>query len=142
MLKINKRGQGLPMNVIVIAIIVLVVLVILIAFFAGGFSSIVGKIRDLFGGTVQGQVIDNTIQTCETFCDSAKATAVNSKRNTAFCTRSFLVDQDGNADTPPRIMKCGSTSRGRAPTIQEQERGIEDGGDLGVTCPGVSCGAA
>ena len=67
----NKKAQGMPMNVIIIAIIVLVVLVILIAFFAGGFGSIVGKVRDLFTGTTTGQARDAVIQTCQNLCDTA-----------------------------------------------------------------------
>ncbi len=31
----NKRGQGLPLNIIIVAIIVLVVLVVLVAIFTG-----------------------------------------------------------------------------------------------------------
>ena len=36
----DKRGQGLPLNVIVIAIIVVVALVVIVAFFLGAFGNL------------------------------------------------------------------------------------------------------
>src|SRR3989338_5949466 len=98
----NRKAQGMPMNVIIIAIIVLVVLVILIAFFAGGFSSVVGKVRDLFTGTTTGQSKDVAIQTCQNLCDTAQGLPTGSQKTSGYCTSSFVVDDDGNSDTPPK----------------------------------------
>jgi len=42
----SKRGQGLPMNTIVIAAIVLVVLVVLIMIFTGSMGQFTGKLKD------------------------------------------------------------------------------------------------
>src|SRR3990167_6519684 len=105
---LNKKGQGMPMNVIIIAIIVLVVLVILIAFFAGGFGSVVGKVRDLFTGTTAGQSRDVVIQTCQNLCDTAKVLPESSQKFSGYCKQSFVVDHDSNPSTAPNRMVCGS----------------------------------
>lgn len=132
---LNKKAQGMPMNVIIIAIIVLVVLVILIAFFAGGFGSVVGKVRELFTGQVSGQAKDTVIQTCQNLCDVAKTLPPGSQRSSGYCTNSFVVDDDGNAETPPVRMKCGSTvTREPTQTEEDKKRGITVRGDLGVNC--------
>jgi hypothetical protein len=134
----NKKAQSMPMNVIIVAIIVLVVLVILIAFFAGGFGSVVGKVRDLFAGTTTGQARDLTVQTCNTLCDSAKSFPVASQKSSGYCTNSFVVDHDGNADTPAQRMKCGPESASPVQTDDDLKKNIQATGDLGVSCP-VSC---
>ena len=105
---LNKKAQGMPMNVIIIAIIVLVVLIILIAFFAGGFGSVVGKVRDLFSGQTSGQAGDLAINTCQNLCESAGNLPSENQRQSAFCKRSFLIDDDGDPDTPPTRESCSS----------------------------------
>ncbi|MBS3145948.1 hypothetical protein J4414_04055 [Candidatus Woesearchaeota archaeon] len=50
----NKRGQGLPLNVIVIAIIVVVALVVIVAFFLGGFGQLGGKAGETAGVGLKG----------------------------------------------------------------------------------------
>lgn len=133
----NKKAQGMPMNVIIIAIIVLVVLVILIAFFAGGFSSVVNKVRDLFGSQTSGQTRDIAIQTCQTLCDTAITLPSDSQSNSGFCTQTYVVDHDSNPETKPVRMSC--TPITITQTDEDLRRGIEPGGDLTVGCPSVKC---
>ena len=135
MLNINKKGQDLPVNVIIVAIIVLVVLIIVVAFFAGGFSNIVGKIRGIFGGGVSGQERDIAIQTCQQLCDNAKRLPTSTQGKSGYCTNSYLVDDDGSSETPPVRSICGSQVI-KSPTItpEELDRGIKAGTDLGVQC--------
>lgn len=138
---LNKKAQGMPMNVIIIAIIVLVVLVILIAFFAGGFGSVVSKVRDLFTGQVSGQAKDTVIQTCQNLCDVATNLPEGSQKNSGYCTNSFVVDHDSNTDTPPQKMKCGPVALEAGPPVvteQEGNKDISPGGDLAVDCE-VKC---
>lgn len=136
---LNKKGQGMPMNVIIIAIIILVVLIILIAFFAGGFGSITGKIRELFTGQVSGQTKDTTIQTCQSMCDIAKNYPASAQRSSGYCTNSYVVDMDSNPDTPPQRISCGSMSRTPIATQEDNDKGINVGGNLGIECSGVVC---
>ena len=134
----NKKAQGMPMNVIIVAIIVLVVLVILIAFFAGGFGSVTSKVRDLFTGQISGQAKDTALQTCQNLCDVAKSLPATAQRSSGYCTNSFVVDHDGNTDTAPQRMKCGSISRQPILTKEDNNKKIELGSSLDVECPDIS----
>ena len=133
----NKKAQGMPMNVIIIAIIVLVVLVIIIAFFAGGFSSIVGKVRDTFSGA-SGQAKDLAIQNCQSLCESAGNLPTESQPQSSYCTSSFLIDDDSNSETKPARMSCAS---GVTPelTAEDNRKGVTKTSSLSVSCPGVAC---
>ncbi|MBS3168790.1 hypothetical protein J4216_06695 [Candidatus Woesearchaeota archaeon] len=130
----SKRGQGLPMNVIIIAIIVLVVLIVLIAFFAGGFSSIVGKVRALFGGGVSAQAQDLAISTCQQSCETAKKLPTSAQAQSSYCKLTFLIDHDADPDTIPQKYNCGRDARQVTTSTDETERGIVPGGDLGISC--------
>ena len=133
----NKKAQGMPMNVVIIAIIVLVVLVIIIAFFAGGFSSITSKIRELFtGGT--GQASDIVIKTCQNLCESAGSLPQKNIPSSGFCKQTFLVDDDGSTDTPPVRAGCSHTPDESLLTKDDKRRGITKTSTLGITCEGIS----
>ncbi len=102
----NKKAQGMPMNVVIMAIIVLVVLVIVIAFFAGGFSSITKKLRDLFSGQTSGQSKDIVLKTCQSLCEQSETLSTNLQPKSGYCTQLFNVDNDNKANTPPVESKC------------------------------------
>src|SRR3989338_7143131 len=94
-----KRGQGLPMSTIVIAIIVLVVLVLLILFFTGGTGKIGEKIAAVFQGSTGGDDMASSIQFCKGYCEKAKLlTSDEEKSNSPFCQKSFLIDTDGDGE--------------------------------------------
>ena len=139
----NKKGQSMPMNVIIVGIIVLVVLVIIVAFFAGGFTSLGNKIKDLFGGQIQGQALDITIQTCQSSCDTAQSLgSPASQAKSSYCKASYIVDTDSNPSSPPEKVKCGSVSTAVTsiePGSSEEKRGVKEGGDLGIECGTVTC---
>jgi len=142
----NKKAQSMPMNVIIVAIIVLVVLVILIAFFAGGFGSVVGKVRDLFTGTTSGQSRDLVIQTCQSLCDSAKAVPEGAQPLSGYCKQSFVVADPNGGLTR---YKCGqfsvvkideSTSKtDKAKKINSAEPNNDLPYSLGIECSDVKC---
>lgn len=119
----NKKAQGMPMNVIIISIIVLVVLVILIAFFAGGFGSIVSKVRNIFN-PVSAQERDLALQTCQSYCDTALTLSEDLRTSSAYCKSTFMVDHDSDPQTKPVKMSCASNA-------------AAEGGSLEVACPGV-----
>ncbi len=143
---LDKKAQGMPMNVIIIAIIVLVVLVIVIAFFAGGFTSIGNKIRDLFGGRVQGQALDIAIQTCQDACETARTFPLSAQPSSNYCNAVQIVDLDSNLNTPPEKVACSPTATNAAAKTteaslspSEKSRGITaNDGHLNVECE-VSC---
>lgn len=68
----NKKGQGLPMNTVVIAIIVIVVLILVVTFFFGGFSNLSERIKEVLGTGTSGMSETLALQSCERYCDNLK----------------------------------------------------------------------
>ncbi|HIH25521.1 hypothetical protein J4476_00230 [Candidatus Woesearchaeota archaeon] len=135
----NKKGQSMPMNVIIVGIIVLVVLVIIVAFFAGGFNSLGNKFKDIFSGQAGGQALDLTIQTCQSSCENAQNLPGSSQAKSSYCTSTYIVDTDSNPSTAPEKVKCGSVSNADLTiSSSEEKRGVVKTGDLGVECD-ISC---
>ncbi len=136
----NKKAQGMPVNVIIIAVIVLIVLIFLIIFFVGGFGNVKNRIDALFSGSVTGQSKELVVQQCQSFCEGALAAPAGSRKILPYCRDSFVVDDDGNSQTPPKRMKCGESSRTPTPTNEDDKRKIEVSGSVGVECD-VTCGS-
>ena len=125
----------------ILFIIVLVVLVIVVAFFAGGFTSLGNKIKDLFGGQIQGQALDITIQTCQSSCETAQSLgSPTAQAKSSYCKASYIVDTDSNPSSPPEKVKCGSVSSADlVPSSSEEKRGVKEGEDLGIECGTITC---
>ena len=71
----SKRGQGLPMNTIVIAAIVLVVLVVIVLIFTGSMGQFTGKLKDCNqnGGICQeNKCSTNQVEIKRTNCEDTK----------------------------------------------------------------------
>ena len=102
----DKRGQGLPLNVIVIAIIVVVALVVLLAFFLGAFGNLGSRAGTTAGTALEGTELGLAVASCENLCNQAKALPNALKPQSAYCTKEFNV---GTKDSPD-IKKCGSKS--------------------------------
>lgn len=123
----NKKGQGLPLNTLVMAIIVIIVLVIIVIFFLGGFSAIKDRFTSIFSKAPGGEDYDLVVNSCMQYCEQAKLLASDiSKKNSAYCSKTFRIDKNGNGKID----------------IEEGER--EDNFKcfddyIGVSCEGVSC---
>ncbi len=134
---LNKKAQGLPMNVVILGIIVIVVLIVVLIFFVGGTAQITSKIKDIFTGRVSAQSAQLAVEDCKQFCASAiELPNDNLKGTSTYCTKAMIVDNAGTATK----YKCGSGSRNgiEQPTESEAGRGIKAGGDLGITCD-ITC---
>ena len=100
----RKRGQGLPLNTIILAIIVVLVLVVVVAFFLGGFKGLTKTVKDVFFGTTAGTDKILAIQICQQRCDQAQVLPEKPEKereNSAFCKAPFKIDdnpRDGDAD--------------------------------------------
>ena len=95
---LNKKAQGLPLHLIVIAAIAALVLVLVIAFTIGGFGSFFGKIFQS-GQTVVGDTTDVARTTCSGYCDTAKSSlTTTSWKSSQYCTKTFNIDKDGSGD--------------------------------------------
>ena len=93
----NKKGQGLPLNVLVVAILVIVVLILVVTFFFGGFTNISVRIKDLFFTGTAGTSETLAIQSCQRFCDNLllRSNPQGSAESSNFC-RGDKIDLDGD----------------------------------------------
>ena len=119
----DKRGQGLPLNTLILTILVVIVLIVVAVFFLGGTSKLSQSIRNIFFGTTAGTDLSLAREICETRCVSAQDS--NDVARTAFCSTPFELDLDNDGvveviNNEPKQFYCS-------------------GGDIGVTCPGVTC---
>jgi len=120
----NKKGQGLPMNVVILGIIVIVVLIVVLVFFVGGTGQFTQKIKQILGLNVKGEELQLATQSCIRSCESvAERTPI-----------------DANIDTPPIKTKCGDSSTANTETLSasEERQGIKLGRSLDVPCE-ISC---
>lgn len=137
MLMKSKKGEALPMNVIIIAIIVLIVLIVVIAFFAGGFGQLGQKLSELFGGQYSGKSSDLAVQDCQQSCDSARDKPADVQRLSSYCKSVLTVDTDGNPSTPPAKVRCSGIVDDIQLTESETKRGLRTDSSWQVSCPEV-----
>lgn len=97
----DKRGQALPMNTVIITILVVLVLIVIAVFFLSGTEGITKTIKDVFFGTTAGTDRVFAVQTCKQRCDQLQLLPEPAK--SAYCTSSFGIDEnnDGEADFVP-----------------------------------------
>ena len=90
----NKKGQGLSLNMVVVAVIVLVVLFVVIAFFSGGFTAIAEKVGNIFKGGIDDRAV--SIQLCNTYCLTAKRLDGIQLDDSKFCKAQFSIDRNSD----------------------------------------------
>ena len=98
----TKRGQGLPLNVIVISIIVVVALVVIIAFFLGAFGQLGGRAGTTTGTALEGTELGLAVGSCKNLCNQARALPTNILRDASpYCKKQFSVDinSDGASES-------------------------------------------
>jgi len=106
-LKVDKKGQSLSMNTIIISILVILVLVIVAGFFAGGMTGLINKMKGIFGA----QPIDasQAVMECNGYCQSYDITGVENYK-TNFCGDVLFdldTDNDGKMDTSKTCSQLG-----------------------------------
>ncbi|MBI2672175.1 hypothetical protein HYX16_04540 [Candidatus Woesearchaeota archaeon] len=123
----NKKGQELSLQTIIIAVIVVLVLIVIVTFFLGGFSRVTKTITGVFFPITAGTDLTIAVQTCEQRCDQARLLPDSVKKNSAFCTNFFNIDKngDGEADT--------TLDGNKLKEFYCYDKGT-DTGDLGVNC--------
>lgn len=135
MVKGSKKGQGLPMNVVILAIIVIVVLIIILIILVGGTSQFVQVVRNVFTGRIKVQALDLATEDCKLFCDSAKAaTTPYLKQQSNYCTKTYFVELDQQLTK----VNCGQNSRPVEINDEEKSKGVVAQSSLGIACD-VSC---
>ena len=117
----NKRGQSLSMNTIIITILVVIVLVIVALFFTGGMASMTNKIKSFFGAQLTG--LQEANARCNSFCTSVQSTTSTiliGKITENFCEDEFNVDINGNG-------------------IYDQDEAKVTCNSLGIECEAINC---
>ncbi len=110
----DKKGAELSMNVIVIVIILVIVLVVLVAFFLGGFSQLVERLKGVGPDNK-----DTAIQDCSSKCLVAQGLpGDNAKERSSYCRKLVSVDTDGDGKADQKH-RCWSS-------------------EIGDQCPGVT----
>tara|TARA_Y100000034_G_C6898881_1_gene415071 strand:+ start:1922 stop:2425 length:504 start_codon:yes stop_codon:yes gene_type:complete len=94
----SKKGQGLPMNTVIITILVILVLVVVAAFFLGGTSNLVTKIREIFYGSISGTDRTFASGTCQQRCDQLQILPKSQLGNSAYCQDYFNIDSDNDGE--------------------------------------------
>ena len=129
----NKKGQGLPMNTVVIAIIVIVVLILVVTFFFGGFSNLTERIKGVLYGGTAGMSETLALQSCERYCDNLKLRSdpQDAAVNSNYCNP-MDVDLDGSGivDDNEKQVTCIELGVKCIP---------EEKGELGLTKEAITC---
>ena len=94
----KKKGQGLPLNTVIVAILVVLVLIVLVAFFLGGTTGLVKTVKKVFFGTTAGTDMSLAYESCKQYCLQAEGLPNTTWEKSAYCTKSFEIDSDNNGE--------------------------------------------
>jgi len=109
----NKRGQGLSMNFVVVAMIAVIVLVVIAIIFAGGVGSSFRKMGEIFQLGTQYQSLAVVIEKCNIACTLAQT--MENPKTSPYCKSTFTYETGNKAK---KTVHC-----------------YED--VVGVSCPGI-----
>jgi len=90
---LDKKGQELSTNTIIIVILAVLVLIIVAVFFTGGFGTFIDKIKKLW--TSSGQDVAAIVLECNSLCTNYDSTGLEAYKN-SFCEKEFQLDIDGD----------------------------------------------
>lgn len=68
----GKRGQGLSMNMVVVAILAVLILVVIAIVFTGGLTNATQRLRQFFNIGTAGQDLEFAREQCRVACEQAK----------------------------------------------------------------------
>ena len=97
-MRLQKRGQGLPLNTIILFIVVVVVLIVVVAFFLGGATGITTTIKKIFFGVTAGTDLQLAIENCKQYCAQTQSLPAPLRDSSAYCTRYEHIDRDNNGE--------------------------------------------
>lgn len=90
----DKRGQGLSMNIVVVAIIAVIILVIIAIIFTGGVGRVWNRMGEFFQIGTTGRSLEFIQQQCDIACSTAQTMGDPSR--SSYCQQSFQWDQNTN----------------------------------------------
>ena len=105
-----RRGQGLPLNTIILAILALLVLVFIVLFATGAFGTLFGQTKSVAGATETDIVAAQT--KCSQWCLQAQGVDTTAEWEASRFCKEELLDKngDGTADSCKDLgMTCSTT---------------------------------
>ncbi len=108
------KGQGLPLNLIVLAIIAALVLVLVIAFTVGGGGAAFSRIFKV-GSTAVGEDIDSVRAVCRNACSNAELSVQSAPQwpSAEYCKKGFNIDRNGDGKIEDTVAG-GATTKERS----------------------------
>ena len=95
-MKMNKRGQGLSVNTIIILVLAIFVLVLIVLALTGGFGNFLEWMGSIFGGS--GLSVQKAALKCDGYCNSYQTTGQDVFAE-KYCTDLIDIDIDGDKKT-------------------------------------------
>jgi hypothetical protein len=92
---LNKKGQELSTNTIIVVILAVLVLIVVAIFFTGGFGTFIDKIKNIWGAT--GEDVQEILLECNAMCTNYDSTGLEEYK-TSFCEKEFALDIDGDKE--------------------------------------------
>ena len=90
---LNKKGQSLSINTIIILILAVFVLVVVVVALTGGYGNFVKWYQNIAGS--RGISVESAVLTCNGYCTSFQASGLESIREN-YCEKIIELDLDGD----------------------------------------------
>jgi hypothetical protein len=110
----NKRGQMLSTNTIIIVILAVLVLIVVAIFFTGGFSTFVDKVGNIWRHT--GQETSEIVLECQSLCSNFENSGLDIYK-TKFCQKEFNLDVDEDKKVDQTVI-CPDLAQVSCPAIE------------------------
>ncbi len=102
----NKKGQGLSMNVVVIAILAVLILVIIAIIFTGGIGNVYKRMGKILQIGTEGSSLEFIKGQCNIACLNAQI--MEDPSGSAYCKNTFTYDEndDGKTSDEEKAFHC------------------------------------
>jgi len=104
---LNKKGQNLSINTIIILILAVFVLVVVVVALTGGYGNFVKWYQDISGSS--GISVQSAVLTCNGYCTTYQSTGLESIKEN-YCEEIMELDLDGDK-TVDEEMTCDDLRR-------------------------------
>jgi hypothetical protein len=133
----SKKGQGISLNFIVIAIIAALVLIIVVSFTVGGLGAALGDIFRTGDDATKDSNIKIAEATCENLCNEAKSINKPSEwKSESYCSETHLIETELiNCWAAPISVSCSTTGE----DLYDAVWGCDESGCSESGCSELKC---
>lgn len=104
----NKRGQGLSFNTIVVIILALLVLVVMAVIFTGSSATVVQRLQEIFTGGPTNDSLAVVEAQCRSLCSLAQSTT--NQEFTKYCTNTYDIEGFGSGVGCSDLIQCSGVA--------------------------------